>query len=158
MKPKMIIMRGLPGSGKDTLLCTVLPKGGVVCSADDFFMEGGEYKFVPWKIGHAHESCKLKCFRAMTEGKHVAISNTNTQKWEYRLYLEMAVHFGYTVEIHNLFDGGCTDAELAERNVHSVPEEVIGRMRQGYEHPDKSSWCQARLEGELDGEHNNDDR
>jgi predicted kinase len=133
---RMIVMRGLPGAGKDynlDILVGEYKKEVVVCSADDFFMENGEYVFVPWKIGQAHESCKLKCFRAMAEGKHVAISNTNVQKWEYELYLEMAMHFGYEVTVMSIFDGGCTNEELAKRNQHGVPLEAIEAMRDRWE-------------------------
>lgn len=139
--PELKIMRGLPGAGKDTWLKNMIADIWledpsyeiVVCSADDFFMQGGKYKFVPWQIGQAHEMCKKKCFSAMKDGKNIAISNTNVRFWEYDLYIDMAEFFGYTVVVHSIFDGGCTNEELAERNLHGVPLEVIERMRNDYQ-------------------------
>tara|TARA_R100000664_G_C2743405_1_gene131599 strand:+ start:755 stop:1219 length:465 start_codon:yes stop_codon:yes gene_type:complete len=137
---KLIIMRGLPGSGKTHYLnekygWQVWDFGAAVCSADDFFYnEDGEYNFVRWKIGQAHEACKTKAFNAMRLGfPKVCISNTNVCRWEYELYVRMGRHFGYEVEIVNLFDAGLTDEELAERNVHGVPVEAIAAMRARYE-------------------------
>ena len=131
---RFIIMRGLPGAGKDTYLKDLSKdEDFVVCSADDFFMENGSYNFDPRKLGEAHEYCKKKCFGAAKLGKSIAISNTNVKHWEYEFYIMLGEHFGYEVEIHSVFDGGCTDEQLAARNLHGVPVESIARMRENYE-------------------------
>lgn len=135
-KPRIVIMRGLPGAGKDynlEILAGEHLSEMVVCSADDFFMEDGEYKFVSWKKGMAHEACKMKCFKAMIRGVDIAISNTNVCKWEYGMYELMADHFGYEVQIFSIYDGGCSDEELHERNAHGVPLASIKAMRQRWE-------------------------
>ena len=59
--------------------------------------------------------------------------NTNTCHWEYALYTTLARAFGYELEIVDLYDGGCTDEELAARNTHGVPLETISRIRANYE-------------------------
>ena len=55
---RVIIMRGLPGSGKSTEAKSyILTHGAVVVSADDFFMVAGKYRYNPAKIGDAHVAC-----------------------------------------------------------------------------------------------------
>ena len=49
-------------------------------------------------------------------------------------YVVMARKLNVEIKVIDVFDGGLTDAELAERNAHGVPEEVIGRMRARYQH------------------------
>jgi hypothetical protein len=46
----------------------------------------------------------------------------------------MAVEFGATPVVIDLYDGGLTDEALVARNVHFVPWQAIGAMRARYEH------------------------
>lgn len=132
---KLIIMRGLPGSGKSTYLNSFIEgvKGVVVCSADHFFMKNGEYCFNPKLLGQAHETCKFNAATAMQKGVElVCIDNTNTQKWEYEDYLHMAAKYGYDVVVHVV--GNTTDLELyAKRNTHGVPLTALQRMAARWE-------------------------
>ena len=68
----MLILRGLPGSGKSTL-CKKIAKSfrteereTVVCSGDDFFTDPktGKYKFDGSKLIEAHNSAKSKAIEA----------------------------------------------------------------------------------------------
>ena len=132
---KLIIMRGLPGSGKSTYLNSFIEgiKGVVVCSADHYFMITGEYKFDPRLLKQAHESCKYNAAIAMQEGVElIIIDNTNTQKWEYEDYLHMAAKHGYNVVVHKV--GNTDDLELyAKRNTHGVPLTALQRMAARWE-------------------------
>ena len=49
----LIILRGVPGCGKSTV-AEVLSNNGKypVCTADDFFMKDGEYKWNPKQLGN----------------------------------------------------------------------------------------------------------
>ena len=130
---KLTILRGLPGSGKSTWVESA--RNAVVASADSFFYDDdGVYHFDPAKLGEAHTACTVYLIGTMAMGfPHVVLDNTCTRRWEYKVAEELAVRFGYEVQIVDLFDGGCTDEELAERNRHGVPLEAIQRMREGYE-------------------------
>ena len=54
-------------------------------------------------------------------------------------YLVFVETFGLDLLVLNLFDGGLSDKELAERNTHGVPEEAITRMRERFEHDWRSA-------------------
>ena len=142
---QVCIMRGLPGSGKSTKVKELLeefrdtnPNGSaIVCSADDFFIsaEDGEYHFDPSKIGQAHAWCKGQAYAAMKLGADlVVIDNTNTQRWEYEIYEQMALSRGYDVQ--HVRVGGLSDDDIllyADRNTHGVPLEAIQRMAKRFE-------------------------
>ena len=134
-----MILRGLPGSGKSHYIeqnynPNVTP-GVVICSADHFFMVDGKYKFQPHLIGQAHEECKRKVLRLMLDGcPTIIIDNTNTQKWEYALYVDMATAFGYKPRIVEV--GGRDEANVilyTKRNVHGVPRHAIEAMARRWE-------------------------
>lgn len=50
----LILLRGLPGSGKSTKAKKLAGSTGLVYSTDDFFMVKGEYVYDPKLIGVNH--------------------------------------------------------------------------------------------------------
>jgi len=126
------ILRGLPGSGKSTF--ARLYEDAIVCSADDFFSRDGDYIFDADFLDTAHAACRAKARTAALTGAEIVIDNTNVRRADYAPYLQLAKNHDYTVLIHDLFDGGCDDETLAERNTHHVPLATIRRMRAKYEH------------------------
>lgn len=136
---KLVVLRGLPGSGKSRYIRINhdpdMNPGIVVCSADHFFMVDGQYKFQPYLIGQAHEECKRKVLRLMLAGcPTIIIDNTNTQKWEYALYLDMAAAFGYKANIVEVGDRQPSSIETyAKRNIHGVPRHAIEAMARRWE-------------------------
>ena len=135
---KMVIVRGLPGSGKTTMVMNCIKpddrRNWRICSADHFFLtEDGQYEFKPWLIGMAHEACKVKCVKAMMNGLNVVIDNTNSCYWEYELYELLAKQFNYRLKVIDLFDNDLTDEELFSRCLHGVPLDSITKMRARWE-------------------------
>jgi predicted kinase len=132
IKKKLIILRGLPGSGKSTWVDELIKVKCVVCSADNFFCnESGTYKFDPSKIAQAHEKCKIKAFNAMAKGEQlIIIDNTNIQHWEYELYTFFAHHFDYEVSIKTIGSTSNVEKikEYVKRNIHGVDIERILAM------------------------------
>jgi predicted kinase len=129
---KMTILRGISGSGKSTKASNM---SGTVVSADHYFIQkNGEYVFNGKELGIAHEDCKQKAREAISRRENVIVDNTNTMLWEMIDYISMAKEAEMELEIVDIFDGGCSDEELAERNKHGVPLESIKDMRARYEH------------------------
>lgn len=144
---KLVVLRGLPGCGKSTYIrehfpgatpAPLAPEGWspVIISGDHFFTHRptGEYRFDHTKFGEAHAMAICYAVRAMRAKVPVIIAdNTNVRRWEWSVLATVAESFGYEVEEVDLFDGGKTDDELATRNLHAVPLEVIQGMRSKWE-------------------------
>lgn len=122
----VIILRGIPGSGKSTWTKANAPEGAVVCSADHFFEKEGEYKFDPRQLPAAHGSCLMKFVGAVADPRNtVVVDNTSTTAVEVAPYASLALAYGHELRVVTLK----VDPEVAhERNVHGVPLEGIRAM------------------------------
>lgn len=123
----MILVRGLPGSGKSTIASLLAKKGSFRWhEADHFFLnEEGDYLFDQKKLPEAHDYCQRQTRESLEMGYSVVISNTFSRRWEMQPYLDMAKERGLlpiVIEAKNVFG-----------NVHSVPQEVINRMEARWE-------------------------
>jgi tRNA uridine 5-carbamoylmethylation protein Kti12 len=124
---KLIIIRGIPGSGKTTKALE-LKKTIPECfhfEADSYFMKNGVYKFDPSKLGPAHCLCQSLTKNCLREGYSVIVSNTGITKKEVQPYLNMAKELNIPVEIIIM------RGEF--QNVHGVPEEKLQSMRERFE-------------------------
>jgi predicted kinase len=123
MKRNLVIVRGLPGSGKSTFAKLLQNNPEFVCTADDFLMVDGKYEWSPEKAGGAHLKCQAKCRDLMRlKFPLVVVANTSTTERELRPYYDLAKEFGYTVFsviVENRHEG---------ENEHDVPEETLKKM------------------------------
>lgn len=132
---RMIIMRGLPGSGKSTTALRKYPRAWIV-SADHFFMNDGSYKFDATQLGAAHNSCFREAMSLCQDRAHqIVVDNTNTTRAEYTPYVALARAYGYDVSL--LWVSAPVELCIM-RNVHGVPAEVIRAMYARWEQPTKS--------------------
>jgi predicted kinase len=129
MSKTLIIVRGLPGSGKST----IGGKFGAVRSADDFFMSDGVYNFDPSKIVDAHGACQQAVKTDLDNGDVAVVANTFCMGWELNPYIKIAAEVSAAVVVVDLFDGGLDDAGLEARNVHGVSAVIIAGMRARWE-------------------------
>jgi predicted kinase len=127
----LFLIRGISGSGKSTLT----RKLGFRCfEADQFFMKYGVYNFDPKKLSEAHQWCQDQTRKSLENGASVVVANTFTQRWEMEPYIKMASDLNVRLTVIDLFDDGCNDETLAQRNDHGVTIETIKAMRSRYEH------------------------
>jgi predicted kinase len=116
----LIIVRGLPGSGKTTfanMMAGIYP----VYSADDYFYnEKGEYIWDPKKLRLAHELCFNRTKESMIRYESmIFVANTFVTEREITPYIELASQFGYkvfTIIVEN---------RHGSKSVHGVPDETM---------------------------------
>lgn len=125
----VIIMQGMPGSGKGHWI----EKNFVepwVCSADHYFenpigfgSEKKKYNFNPAKLGEAHGECLRKYVRLLGnlgdwKNDVLIVDNTNTTVLEMAPYVALAQAYKCDVEIVSV---DCPKEIAYFRNTHGVP-------------------------------------
>lgn len=133
-KGDLILLRGIPGSGKSTigeiiLQTTQQQQKPDVLSADNFFVDDkGNYNFDSTKLKEAHNLCQQKCAERMRlEFSRIVVANTFTQEWEMEPYFEMAKRYGYRV--HTLI----VENRHGSKNLHNVPDDKLEQMKDRFE-------------------------
>ncbi|TRY80927.1 hypothetical protein TCAL_08818 [Tigriopus californicus] len=138
-QPLLVLLRGLPGSGKTTLaeiLAQLKPDSNEICSADNFFIgPDGVYVYFHGLIKKAHEWCQNKAKKAMRRKKQlVMIDNTHTVAWEMEVYCRLAKEYNYAVlVVEPDTPWRYNPTELAQKTRHGVPVDKIMVMAQRYE-------------------------
>lgn len=126
MKPtnKLILVRGLPSSGKSTLAAKM--ENFEHYETDMYRSRSGSYIFDHSETLDAHNWCQEKTFNALKEGKNVVVSNTFIRLWEMEAYADMVVKLGCEFDIIEC-------KECYAGNTHNVPEKAIEKMKLNWE-------------------------
>ena len=129
----LILLRGLPGSGKTTLAHIILQHPAnleqEVLSADDFFTnEEGEYNFDSSKLREAHNYCQFRCSERMRQEKsRIVVANTFTEEWDMEESIKMAERYNY--RLHTII----VENRHGSNNVHGVPEDKLQKMKDRFQ-------------------------
>lgn len=120
---KVIILQGLPGSGKSSFADT---QDALVCSADSYHMTDKGYEFRPENQTLAHKECFKKFANAIyAKSPYIIVDNTNTTIYEVLPYIVLARAFDYDVTLRRF---NCSKVTSHSRNIHDVPFDVITKM------------------------------
>jgi predicted kinase len=129
MNPDLILIRGVPGSGKSTFARFIqsLNPAYLVYEADQFFIQlDGTYNYDPSRIKEAHSWCKEAVRNSLLSGCPTIVANTFIRKWELQPYIDMATDLNISHTILTM-DGRFN-------SIHGVPQSVINRMHTTFEH------------------------
>lgn len=133
IRKRLVILSGLPGSGKSTIASQLDPTGAKICSADNYHIgRDGVYRFDPAKIGAAHKSAQEKA-RAMIERGEplVIIDNTNTTFKEIEPYVQMVYDDWHEEKYTIVFMRPTYKSSVEDcvaSTVHAVPAETVQKM------------------------------
>ena len=118
---KLVLIRGLPGSGKSTMARAMAADGFVHLEADMFFTVDGVYTYDAARIREAHHWCQKKTRQELSAGQRVVVSNTFTQLHEMEPYQDMGT------EVCVMEASGCWP------NTHGVPAEKVEMMKRRWQ-------------------------
>ncbi len=147
---KLIIVHGLPGSGKSTLSQYLAQKRGlryIILSTDDIVstiiynidfdtynnqvsVTNDLYLWSMESIGASHFVNRSKCKQACTKKiPTIVVDNTNLTWEECYPYCQTALDHGYEVEFHEPTTEWANNIEECfKRNKHGVPMETLEKM------------------------------
>lgn len=134
MSKLLVLLRGLPGSGKSSF-AKHMWSDFVICEADQFFYDSeGNYNFNPSKLKDAHKYCRDRVETFMSDNEknpqfypEIVVSNTFTREWEMDEYFKLAKKYDY--QIVSLI----VENRHGNKNVHGVPDSKIEEMRNRFE-------------------------
>jgi predicted kinase len=118
-QPKLILVRGLPGSGKSTFAKSLI--GFNSFEADQYFYKDGVYKFDINYLCEAHERCQVLTDEYLEAGQNVVVSNTFTTKRELVVYFEIAKKHGIIPSVVLM--------QNTWGSIHGVPAETLQKMK-----------------------------
>ena len=134
----VVLIRGASNSGKSSFAqylqwAQVEDLSCVICTADDFMMENGEYKFDFKKLGFVHQQCRLKFINALeNEINLVIVANTNTKYSDFNYYIENAQKYGYkvfSIVMEKRFEGGDNGHGVPEKTLEKQEKEIIESLK-----------------------------
>jgi len=134
MSKLLVLLRGLPGSGKSSF-ANHMWSDFVICEADQFFYDSeGNYNFDPSKLRDAHKYCRDRVETFMSDNEknpqfypEIVVSNTFTREWEMDEYFKLAKKHDY--QVVSLI----VENRHGNKNVHGVPDSKIEEMRNRFE-------------------------
>lgn len=123
---QLVLIRGLPGSGKSTCAKNHYPDH-VLFEADQYFVDKyGVYKYDINYIAMAHDWCFYNTIDTLKSGQNVVVANTFVTRRSLNRYLKLAKTIPdltiVVVETHGNYS-----------NIHNVPDATLKRMKESWQ-------------------------
>jgi tRNA uridine 5-carbamoylmethylation protein Kti12 len=100
---RLILVRGLPNSGKTTLsnqLLDTYSQGKIFSTKDYFLNKNNKYNINHKKFSIAEQWNVLRVQNAMTESCNLIVVDSNLfRKYEAKAYVELSIKNGYIIEV-----------------------------------------------------------
>lgn len=127
MVGKLIMIRGIPGSGKSTMARGMIERGEADShyEPDMFYSRTGTYVWYAEEVFEAHAWCMQNIRRDLIAGKRVVMAHTFIKCWEIQKYAQIAKELGLKYEV--------IEANGCYQNLHQCPEHVLNHMRESWE-------------------------
>jgi predicted kinase len=149
--PTLLILRGLPGSGKTKLAEEVTPSSNV--SNDQYFealaaLQGKTYSevFSPNLLPTALEWCFNQVEeRLKRQEELVIVHNVFSRRDHVTPYIQLGEKYGYTVHVITV------ENHHEKSSVHNVPSSAVKRMLRGWQRflpREFHEWENRRTQGE----------
>ncbi len=123
---RLVILRGLPGSGKTTLARALVDQHGFhLYEADQHFETPAGYRYDPARVADAHAATLRAALAALESGRSVVLANTHVRRWELAGPLGLAVLAGVTPHI--------VECLGQWKNVHGVDDATRKAMARRWE-------------------------
>jgi predicted kinase len=134
---KLIVVRGLPGSGKSQLAKTLADTmNGVIASVDQYFMRSGQYLFKRSGVAHSYGFVQGQVDAFMQKGEPVIIADGVHQSLtDIEAYHALANKYGYELEVIMPDHEGAFDPRVCyEHSEHKVPFYIIRAIASHFQH------------------------
>jgi hypothetical protein len=118
--PRLVLIRGLPGSGKTTKAMGYVNDGYKHLEADMFFMVEGEYRFDAKRLPEAHAWCLEQAREALNAAEFVCVSNVFATVEDIKPYSELGMEYQII------------DAAYPGQSIHKVPAATLRAMKDNW--------------------------